>query len=245
MSQQTLKAYPVWDGGVRFFHWMNLLTIIALLALGLALMFDKAFGVSDDGKVLLKAVHIWVGYVFVINLAIRLIWAFFGNRFARWKAMLPFGKVYKVQFQAYLEGRKTGRTVHFLGHNPLGRWSVLLMFLLMIGQGGTGLILASTDLYMPPFGSQMKNWVAQDEASKALIVPGDRETGIDPIAYQEMRDFRKPFRTLHTYFFYLLMLSIVIHITAVVIEEKRKRNGLTSAMITGEKVFDEKPFDAD
>lgn len=245
MSQQTLKAYPVWDRGVRLFHWINVLAILGLLALGLGLMFSKEFGVSDDGKILLKAVHIWVGYVFVINLLGRLIWAFFGNRFARWKAMLPFGRVYKVQFQAYLEGRKIGRTVHFLGHNPLGRWSILLMFLLMIGQGVTGLILASTDLYMPPFGSQMKAWVAQDEASMALIEPGNREKGIDAIAYQEMRDFRKPYRTLHTYFFYLLMLSIVIHITAVIVEEKRKRNGLTSAMISGEKVFNEKPFDAD
>jgi cytochrome b len=118
------------------------------------------------------------------------------------------------------------------------------MFLLMIGQGITGLMLASTDLYMAPFGSQMKAWVAEDEAAIAIVQPYEKQ-GVDPIAYQEMRDFRKPFRTLHTYFFYLLMLSIVIHIAAVIIEEKRRRNGLTSAMITGEKVFKEKPFDVD
>jgi len=244
MSQQTLKAYPVWDRGVRLFHWINVLAILGLVAIGLVMMFSKDLGITDDGKILLKATHIWVGYVFVINLLSRFVWAFLGNRFARWKAILPFGKLYKVQFKAYLEGRKVGRTVHFLGHNPLGRWSVLLMFLLMIGQGITGLILASTDLYMPPFGSQMKSWVAENEAAVAIIQPYQKQ-GVDPVAYQEMRDFRKPFRTLHTYLFYLLMLSIVIHITAVIIEEKRKRNALTSAMISGEKVFNEKPFDAD
>lgn len=244
MSQPTLKAYPVWDGGVRLFHWINVLAILGLLAIGLVLMFSKELGITDDGKILLKAAHIWVGYVFVINLLARFVWAFFGNRFARWKAIFPFGKVYKVQLQAYLEGKKIGRTVHFLGHNPLGRWSVLLMFLLMIGQSITGLVLASTDLYMPPFGSQMKAWVAENEAAVTIVQPYEKQ-GIDPIAYQEMRDFRKPFRTLHTYLFYLLMLSIVIHITAVIVEEKRKRNGLTSAMISGEKVFNEKPFDAD
>jgi Ni/Fe-hydrogenase 1 B-type cytochrome subunit len=244
MAQSTLKAYPVWDGGVRLFHWINVLAILGLLAVGLMLMFSKDFGVTDDGKILLKAVHIWIGYVFVINLLARFVWAFLGNRFARWKAFLPFGKLYKAQFQDYIQGRKIGKDVHFLGHNPLGRWSILLMFLLMIGQGITGLMLASTDLYMAPFGSQMKAWVAEDEAAIAIVQPYEKQ-GVDPIAYQEMRDFRKPFRTLHTYFFYLLMLSIVIHIAAVIIEEKRRRNGLTSAMITGEKVFKEKPFDVD
>lgn len=85
MSQQTLKAYPVWDRGVRLFHWINVLAIIGLLALGLGLMFSKEFGVSDDGKILLKAVHIWIGYVFVINLFVRLIWAFLATD-------LPVGK---------------------------------------------------------------------------------------------------------------------------------------------------------
>lgn len=244
MTHTTLKAYPVWDRGVRVFHWLNVLTILVLVAIGLVMMFSKDLGITTQGKILLKATHIWVGYVFVLNLLGRVVWAFLGNRFARWKAILPFGKVYKNQLHVYFTGKKVGRTVHFLGHNPLGRWSVLLMLLLMTGQSVTGLILASTDLYMPPLGSQMKSWVAENEAAVALVQPYEKQ-GVDPLAYQQMRDFRKPFRTLHTYFFYLLMLSIVIHITAVVFEEKRKRNGLTSAMISGDKVFNEKPFDAD
>lgn len=245
MTQETLRSYRVWDRPVRIFHWVAVLTFIAMVALGIMMMFSSELGISREDKVLLKAAHIWIGYVFFLNIVLRCIWAFCGNRFARWKAILPFGKVYKAQYRAYQEGKKTGREVHFLGHNPLGRWSVMVMLFLMTAQSVTGLVLASTDLYMPPFGSQIKTWVAQDEASMELIKPGDRTTGIDPVAYQEMRDFRTPYRSWHSYFFYLLMLSVVVHIAAVVRAEKKEGSALTSGMITGNKVYSKKPFDAD
>ena len=118
------------------------------------------------------------------------------------------------------------------------------MLLFMTAQGATGLVLASTDIYAAPFGSQIKQWVAADKSALDQIKPYDK-TNIDPVAYKEMREFRKPYRTLHTWFFYLLALSVVIHIIAVVVAENRERSGLTSAMFSGEKHFKDKPFDAD
>lgn len=244
MTEQTIQSYPVWDRSTRIFHWVAVLSFIVLVAIGLVMMFSKSLGITDDGKIVLKTAHSWAGYVFVINLLWRFVWAFAGNRFARWGAILPFGKVYKAQMNAYLQGRKAGRQVKFLGHNPLARWSVMVMLILMTAQGATGLVLGSTDIYAAPFGSQMKQWVAADKSRLDLIKPYDK-TNIDPVAYKEMRDFRQPYRTLHTYLFYLLALSVVIHIIAVVVAENRERSGLTSAMFSGEKHFDDKPFDAD
>lgn len=244
MSGETMHSYPVWDRSTRIFHWVAVLSFIVLAAIGLVMMFSDPIGVTDDGKIVLKTAHSWAGYVFVINLLWRFVWAFSGNRFARWGAILPFGKVYKAQMSAYLQGRKTGQQVKFLGHNPLARWSVLAMLVLMTAQGATGLVLASTDIYAAPFGSHMKQWVAADKSALDQIKPYDK-TNIDPVAYKEMRDFRKPYRTLHTWFFYLLALSVVIHIIAVVVAENRERSGLTSAMFSGEKHFKDKPFDAD
>lgn len=244
MSDKSMQAYPVWDLSTRIFHWVTVLSFIVLTGIGLVMMFSDPIGVTDSGKIVLKTAHSWAGYVFVINLLWRFVWAFTGNRFARWGAILPFGKVYKAQMNAYLQGRKNGQQVKFLGHNPLARWSVMVMLILMTAQGGTGLVLASTDIYAAPFGSQMKQWVAADKTKLDQIKPYDK-TNIDPVAYKEMRDFRKPFRTLHTYLFYLLALSVVIHIIAVVVAESRERSGLTSAMINGDKHFDDKPFDAD
>ncbi len=61
-------AYRVWDRTTRWFHWINALCVIGLAMLGLAILNEKSFGVSADGKVLLKTLHAYVGYVFVINL---------------------------------------------------------------------------------------------------------------------------------------------------------------------------------
>ena len=55
---KDLKAYPVWDANVRWFHWINLLSLLGLIAVGVAILNDKALGVTSDGKILLKTVHV-------------------------------------------------------------------------------------------------------------------------------------------------------------------------------------------
>ncbi len=97
-------ATPVWDRTTRWFHWINVLCVLALAALGLAILNEKAFGVSAEGKVLLKTLHVYVGYVLAANLAWRLVWAFIGGQHARWKSFLPFGQGYASALRAYVGG---------------------------------------------------------------------------------------------------------------------------------------------
>lgn len=243
MSQQPLKAYPVWDLTVRISHWVNVVCILLLTTFGLLLMFSDTFDISNDGKVILKTLHFYVGYVFVISLIWRLVWAFLGNRFSRWRNMLPIGKVYKAQFMAEVEGRRSGRPVRFLGHSPWARLMVTALFLLLFAQAVTGLVLSST-FYMPPFGNQIKAWIAEDQASIELIKPYSKE-GINEAAYKEMREWRQPFRTGHEWIFYILMLLIPIHIAAAIYVDVKHRNAVISAMFSGRKVFEDKPFDAE
>ena len=92
MSQ--FKAYSVWDATVRWFHWINVLCVLGLIAIGVALLNDSALGISNDGKVLLKTVHVWIGYVFALNLLWRFVWAFVGGVYSRWSAILPVGPGY-------------------------------------------------------------------------------------------------------------------------------------------------------
>jgi len=65
----------------------------------------------------------------------------------------------------------------------------------------------------------------------------------DAIAYADMRAFRAPFIEIHEINFFILLVVAVLHIGAVVVTELKERNGLVSAMITGRKVFDDKPVD--
>ncbi len=246
MSAATAKltSYPVWDRTVRIFHWLNVFCVLALIAIGTVILNAKGLGVTNDGKIILKTIHVYVGYVFAINLVWRIIWGFIGSRFARWKMALPFGSEYKEQLKAYIDGAKHNKLVGFLGHNPIARLMVALLFLLMSLQAITGLILAGTDVYMAPLGNTIKEWVATDSTTVELVKPYSKE-GINAEAYKEMRDFRKPFITMHYYVFFILLGAVILHLVGVLVSELRERNGLVSAMITGKKVFAEKPFDVD
>jgi len=243
-STAQLTTYLVWDKTVRVFHWVNVLCVLGLIAVGTVILNAKALGVPSDGKILLKTVHVYIGYVFAANLAWRIVWGFIGSRYARWSAILPFGSAYRTQLSAMITGAKSGKPVGFLGHNPIARLMVALLFLLLSIQAISGLVLAGTDVYMPPLGNTIKEWIAVDKSTIESVKPYSKE-GVDEAAYKEMRDFRKPFITAHYYVFYVLLAAVLLHLLGVVVTELKERNGLVSAMFTGKKVFVEKPFDAD
>lgn len=238
-----MQAVKVWDRSTRLFHWINLACVLCLTVIGLAILNEKSFGVSAEGKILLKTLHSYVGYVFVLNLLWRIVWGFIGNRHARWSAILPFKQGFIVELRSYLATSATGRSRTYLGHNPLGRLMVLLLLILLITQATTGLILTGTDLYKPPFGAAFAEWVTVGDADRLRqLQPGSQEF-VDPAAYQEMRAFRKPVVTIHLYAFYLLMAAILLHIIGVVVGEFRERSGLVTAMITGRKYVPAVPAD--
>ena len=239
-----MQEYKVWDRSVRIFHWLNVICVLVLIAIGTVILNSKALGVTSDGKVLLKTLHVYVGYLFFLNLSWRILWGFIGSHFARWAQVLPFGQIYKTQLKAQISAAKTGEPIRFLGHNPIARLMVALLFLLMSIQAISGLVLAGTDVYMPPFGSTIKEWIAVDEQAVAQVKPYSKE-GINPEAYKDMRDFRKAFITTHYYVFYILIASVLLHLLGVVATELRERNGIVSAMFTGKKVFITQPYDVD
>ncbi len=238
----SFKSYSVWDASIRWFHWINLVCLIGLIAFGTAILNDKALGVTTEGKILLKTLHVWVGYVFSLNLLWRLIWAFFGSPHARWRAILPGGRGYLQEVGKYIASIKAGKPRQYLGHNPLGRIAVTLLLLLLFAQAVTGLVLAGTDLFMPPIGAYIADWVAKAGIDPATLMPYAKET-YDAVAYEAMRAFRKPYITVHYYGFYVLLALIFVHILAVVSTEVRSDSNLISAMFTGKKILRDTPVD--
>jgi cytochrome b len=239
----TLKAYPVWDLVIRWFHWINVLCVLGLMAVGIAILNDKALGITNDGKILLKTVHVWIGYAFALNLLWRLIWAFIGRPHARWRSLLPGGRGYIHETARYIRGARGGQPLQYLGHNPLGRLAVSTLLLLLLVMALSGLILAGTDLFYPPLGKWVAGWVAAPGVDPATLVPYAPDM-YDKAAYAAMREeFRFPAGRIHYYGFFTLLTLVVIHIVAVVITEVRGGGGLISAMFTGSKVLSEPPAD--
>lgn len=231
-----LKIHSVWDAGTRWFHWINVLCIVGLAAIGIAILNDKALGVTDDGKILLKTVHVLIGYVFAANLFWRFVWAFFGNRHARWDAFLPCGRGYGEALRSYLAAGRGGHPQQYLGHNPLGRLAVTILLAVLAVQGVTGLILAGTDLFYPPLGSMIAGRVAASGVDPATLVPYAPEL-YDADAYAAMRELRKPVVATHEYVFFALLFLIVAHVAAVIVTELREGGTLISAMFTGRKII--------
>ncbi len=244
MSEQNYQRYRVWDRTVRLFHWINVLCMLGLIAVGLVIFNSKALGIPSDGKIILKTLHVYIGYVFVFNLSWRIIWGFCGSKYARWSYLLDFGPRFRRRLQDFSAGVRAGRAPAYLGHNPLGKMMVVLLYVSITMQAITGLVLAGTDVYMPPFGHEIAEWVAEEPSAAEQIRPYSKE-GVNPQAYEEMRAFRKPFITIHVYNFYLLLIAVGLHVAGVVFSEVRERCGLVSAMFTGNKFLRERPVDAD
>jgi Ni/Fe-hydrogenase 1 B-type cytochrome subunit len=238
-----LKIYPVWDAGVRWFHWINVLCVLGLMAIGVAILNDKALGVSNDGKILLKTVHVWIGYAFAVNLLWRFVWAFIGGPHARWRVLLPGGRGYLDETTRYISAARAGQPMQYLAHNPLGRAAVSLLLLLLLVMAVTGLILAGTDLFYPPLGQWIAGWVAAPGVDPGTLLPYAPEM-YDKAAYAAMREeLRSPVVRIHYFGFYTLLAMIVIHVFAVVVTEVRDGGGLISAMFTGKKILREPPAD--
>lgn len=239
---EPLHAYPVWDAGTRWFHWINVLCVIGLAAVGLLILNAKAFDLPNSGKAALKEVHVWIGYVFAANLLWRMVWAFIGNRYARWGALLPGGAGYAQALRSYVAAFLAGRPQHYLGHNPAGRIAVTVILLLMLSQAATGLVLAGTDIFYPPFGSWVAQWIAAPGVDPAALAPYSPEM-YEQSAYERMRALRKPFATVHLYGFYALGVMVLLHVAAVVATELREGSNIVSAMFTGKKVVPGKAMD--
>lgn len=241
---EKYQSYAVWDVTIRLFHWINVIAVMGLMAVGVVLLNDDALGISRDGKILLKHVHVLIGYGMVANLAWRLVWGFFGSRHARWGAVLPFGRGYGAQLKAYLASLRQGAPQHYLGHNPLGRLAVLVLLLLLVTMAATGLVLAGTDLFYPPFGGAISRWVVASGVDPATLLPYTPAM-VDPVAFQEMKSFRRPFGITHVTTFYALAAMVVLHVIAVIVTEICEGGGLVSAMFSGKKVLPAPPVDGD
>ena len=243
MAPAKFQEYVAWDASTRWFHWINALAVVGLIATGIVVLNDDALGLSASGKILLKEIHVSFGYVMAANLVWRFIWAFFGSRYTRWRGILPGGAGYLMALRSYIASFLSGEPQQYVGHNPLARMGISLLFLLLVIQLATGLVIAGTDLFWPPFGHWFAQWVAVPGVDPAAVQPGAADL-IDKTSYQAMRAFRQPFVTTHEFAFYALVVVILLHLIAVVVTEVHEGGSITSAMFTGRKILTRKPPDA-
>lgn len=249
------REYRVWDRTVRVFHWLNFICVVSLIFLGTALLYTGELGLSLEGNVRLKTLHVLIGYVFALNLAWRLVWGFTGGHYARWRQVLPFGRGYAAELKSYVLELAQRNAPVYLGHNPLGRIAVSVMLLVLLVLAVSGLVITGTDLYMPPFGHSIAVHIAAPGLAPWQVRPHVPDAAsaqqhaammatVDPRAYAAMvARLRKPFEFAHRWGYYVLLLLIAAHITAVIMAEVGSDSGIVSAMFSGKKSVNRRAAD--
>jgi cytochrome b len=162
----------VWDLPVRIVHW--------LLVIGIA----GSYVTHKLGVTYFKY-HLWFGYLVVVLAAFRILWGFVGTRHARFASFLRGPR----QTVSYVKAMIRGTAVATPGHNPAGAWMVILLLVLLLAQGITGLfsndeifntgplygyISDSLSLQLTSWHRRMFDWILIAVVLHVLAVIGHR-----------------------------------------------------------------------
>ncbi|MGM0411704.1 MAG: cytochrome b/b6 domain-containing protein [Pseudomonadota bacterium] len=177
----------VWDLPVRLFHWL----LVAAFALS---------WYSGEQGLEWVNIHVWSGYTIITLVGFRVLWGLAGSETARFSGFLQGPRAVLTYLRGWLRGEG-----HTLGHNPAGGWMVLVMLVLLLAQGLTGLF-ATDDIF---FDGPLGGWVGSSTQSWL--------TG------------------WHKTIFDMLLVLVALHIVAIVVYRLVRREDLVRPMITGYK----------
>ena len=179
---------PVWDLPTRLFHWLLVFLVVVSFTTG-----------SIGGNAM--HYHERCGFALLILLVFRISWGFLGSRTSRFSDFVKG----PAAVGRYAAGLFRGDSPSYLGHNPLGGWSVLAILLVLLIQAATGLF-ANDDIITE---GPLFLWVSKPVS--------DWLTG------------------LHRLNRYLIMALAVTHVSAVLFYLLVKHENLIQPMITGLK----------
>ena len=182
------RSVRVWDAPVRVFHWV-------LVALVLTSWVTSEVGGNA------MTYHMWSGYAILTLVVSRIVWGFVGSEHARFRGFLQG----PCAMLSYASGFFGSGSRYYLGHNPLGGLSVVLMLASLLVQASTGLF-------------------ANDE----IATEG-------PLAHLVAERTSLLLTTIHRYNFYVLTALVAIHIAAALYYLIVRRENLIGAMFNGRK----------
>ena len=187
-ADDRLVETRVWDLPSRLFHWLLVILVAVSFTTG-----------TIGGNAM--QYHVWSGFAILFLLVFRITWGFVGSRTSRFSDFVKG----PAAVWRYANALVRGDSDSYLGHNPLGGWSVLAMLLALLLQAATGLfanddIITAGPLYL---------WVSKPVS--------DWLTGV------------------HRLNRYLVIVLAATHVSAVLFYLLVKRENLIMPMITGIK----------
>ncbi|WP_455198297.1 cytochrome b/b6 domain-containing protein [Kaarinaea lacus] len=195
------RTVKVWDVAIRTFHWALVFTFTIAYLTG-----------EEEGQL-----HAWIGYVVIGLIVFRLVWGVIGTKYGRF-----WNFIYSPSHTiAYARSLLSGHPKHYLGHNPLGGWMVIALFLFIGLTSWSGLELEATEGRGPlAVDMHVIQSAYADEDEKH-----EREDGEGDEFWEE----------LHEFFANFTVFLVVLHIGGVLFSSAVHRENLVKAMITGYK----------
>ncbi len=225
MVTKNYKRVYVWELPVRIFHWINVLCITVLAATGFIIADPPAILSGAEASEsfwfgTVRFIHFGTAYIFFFNMLLRIYWAFVGNRFASWKAYLPFSKkmrkniLHVLRVDILLQHDKTQDVRNIsVGHNAVAAISYVGLFVVALVQVFTGF-----GLY-----SGMSGWWLADLFSWVVPLFGG--------------DFMV--RTIHHIATWFFIFFTLIHVYLVFYHDWLEGRGEVSSMFGGYKFVQE------
>lgn len=217
----------VWELPVRIVHWTIVVTLIVLSFTGYYIYDPFLRGGGTAGHPgstmgVMRFIHETAGFVFTAAVLARIYWAFVGNRYAHWRALLPITKRQRSDFghtlRFYLFLRRS--PPHNNGHNPLAGLSYLGLYLGFMLTILTGFGLFAWVIGTPPW-TTLFGWTWSVMSVPAL-------------------------RLVHFLLMFVFWAFAIHHVYAAALFDVEEHNGELSSIITGYKadvMEEEQPLD--
>lgn len=207
------QSVKVWDIGVRLFHW------------SLVAFFVVAYFTAEEENIL----HIYAGYAVLGLLIFRLIWGFIGGQYARFSDFIYSpGHVLK-----YARSLVTGQPQHYLGHNPLGGWMIVVLLVGLTVVTVTGLKVYALEEGRGPLAGAEDRSIVSSAYAEEDENEGDEQEGK---GHDEGKSAGEEFwEELHEVSTNITLGLVALHILGVVLSSRLHGENLVKAMITGKK----------
>lgn len=215
MEDRERVLVDVWDWPTRVLHWLNALLVISLIVLILGVEWMEELGIEKKLRRPVKEWHAWLGHVFMVTLCLRIIWGFIGNKYARFSDILPLKSwqwnAIGHNIKWYLSGFR-GRAAKAIGHDPLAAVFYTVLFIVLISQAVTGMLLSGADFNTFP---------------GTLFTAGMSEDALERL--------EGSLEGLHEAGLIFLLFFIAAHLIGLVAHELKEKTGLLTSMVNGKK----------
>lgn len=201
------QSPDLWDPVVRLSHW-----VIAGVVVGNALL-NKGGG----------TVHVWLGWIGMAFLIVRLVWGLVGRAEARFSAFPPRPRAAIAHLRHLLRGEPP----EYRSHNPAGTLMIYALWASLAIVIGTGLVL--TKGATPWEIGRQQAAVAQGDWS-ALVSESDEGDGAVPDGKGGHL-----IANIHHLGGNLLILLAVIHLGGVAAESMALRRNIVRPMVLGRR----------